>query len=408
MTKPKLLLLPGLFLMALLMQWAVPESPALAQDPGQTPTPTPSPAPAPATPGGSDGNSGNQDISPAQAGEKRAPSPTLDLDLRYWRPLINLHFSSTSTPVGEPVTLTLSANNSSRLPPLRLLLLFQVPSGMALSGDSLERQECTGQCSALFDVPTGTTKEFQLQVVATETGSFEVEGFAEWSFPDPQGMAVPDAGTITVSDRLRVTPPSTPTPTEGPPEQSTVPRIYVSSPKTVLSAGESVTVSADLSNPLFSPGQMEATIRVAVPAGWEVWGSDFGAGCSATCVGNFVVLPGGARTVLISMRPHQVGNHRVQVEADWRIQGGDGAAQGSQELLEFTVLPSPESPAPAPPATDPPAPPALLTSPPRNLQSEPPASGGGCSAAAGSADLSLPLVFLGLAMLSLRRRIQPR
>ena len=427
-------LLPGLLISALLLGLAGGVLPALAQEPGQTPAPpaatptapppTPTapaatPAPTPVAPAPTQPPAAAPTPTPATAAATVAPSlPTLAPDLRFWAPIVSLHFSRTAAAVGEPVTLTLAANNSSRLPDMRLLLVIQVPSGMSLSGDSLERQGCTGQCSALFHVPSGAAKEFQLQVVAAEVGSLEVAGHLEWSFPDPQGKAVPPAGSVRVSDRLRVTPPATATPTTGPPEQAILPQVYISAPRTVLAAGEEVTVSADLSNPIFSAGSMETSIRIEIPPGWAAWGSDFAGDCSAVCVGNFIVARGGAKTVLLNLRPNQAGDFRLQAEADWRVQGSEDDPQGTVETLEFTVLPaaipdasglSPAEPqAPAPPAREPPAQAPQAPPAPPAPASGGGGGGGGCSAPAqpgGPAGLAMPLGMLGLSLVAIRRRL---
>ena len=376
-----------------------PEPTATPVSPTGTPAPTVAPTSTPAVTPGATVPAGP----PIPFLSTPEPTPTLELDLLYWSPIINLHFSRTSAAVGEPVTLTLSANNSSRLPDMRLLMILQVPSGMSLSGEALEGEDCSGQCSVLFNVPSGAAEEFQLEAVGAEVGVLSLSGIVEWSFPDPQGRAVPEAGMVGVSERLRVNPPATPTPTTGPPEQTTRPSIYISAPRTVLNAGDDVTVSTDLSNPLFSAGAMEGTIRAEVPPGWEAWGSDFAGACSAVCVGNFVVLPGGARTVILNLRPNQVGTYRVQVQADWRVEGGDTDAQGSQESLEFTVLPAQEAMELAESRPDPTALPVQPPSPPA-----PPApGGGGCTAPTepgGPVGLSLPLGMLALAWLAVRRR----
>ena len=57
-------------------------------------------------------------------------------------------------------------------------------------------EDCSGQCSVLFNVPSGAAEEFQLEAVGAEVGVLSLSGIVEWSFPDPQGRAVPEAGMV--------------------------------------------------------------------------------------------------------------------------------------------------------------------------------------------------------------------
>ena len=104
-------------------------------------------------------------------------------------PTVNLHATQTQVGIGEPVVLTLAADNSIAKPEMTLKFILQVPSGWSMSGAGFT-EACSGQCTATYQVPSGEQKSIFLEMLPNQTGSFNAEALMEWYFGD-------DVSTLT-------------------------------------------------------------------------------------------------------------------------------------------------------------------------------------------------------------------
>ena len=104
-------------------------------------------------------------------------------------PTVNLHATQTEVGIGEPVVLTLAADNSIAKPEMTLKFILQVPSGWSISGAGFA-EACSGQCTATYQVPSGEQKSIFLEMLPNQTGSFNAEALMEWYFGD-------DVSTLT-------------------------------------------------------------------------------------------------------------------------------------------------------------------------------------------------------------------
>ena len=338
-------------------------------------------------------------LSPAPAsaqtpGGTAQPLPTIPPDLLEYEPILSLHFSQKTTVPGQSVKVTMSATNSPRLPEMRITLTMQVGHGMSLTGPRLE--SCVNQCSTTFNVPPGETNDLTLQAHVIDDpealGRQVLTGTFEWDFPNPVGVNFDTSqlpqGRTSLEDVLRVRERPAPTPTTGASEQASLPQVHIKSSRTVLTKGELAQIAADITNPLFSPGEMQGTLLVEIPAGITASSSDFTSACSATCTSLFTLLPGSARTIILDLSPQQAGIYQLIVQANWRIPESDIPAASINETVELHVLPAPPdtNPEPAPDANGP-APPV------EGPVNEPTNARGACNTSARTVELPWALLI---------------
>ena len=84
--------------------------------------------------------------------ETPTPAPSISGE-----PTVNLHATQTEVEIGEPVVLTLVADNSIAKPQMTLKFILQVPSGWSMSGTGFT-EACSGQCTATYQVRSGEQK----------------------------------------------------------------------------------------------------------------------------------------------------------------------------------------------------------------------------------------------------------
>ena len=125
----------------------------VASAPVATPTPTPTPSPT--------------------------PKPTLPPHVG--QATVNIHASQTRVQVGEPILLTLTADNSIVRPAMTVKLRLIVPSGWSVSGTGFTGA-CSGTCIATYQVPTGDIRSIMLEMLANQIGTFEARAEMEWWF----------------------------------------------------------------------------------------------------------------------------------------------------------------------------------------------------------------------------------
>ena len=123
--------------------------------PAPTPTPTPSPTPTP------------------------TPKPTLPPHVG--QATVNIHASQTRVQVGEPIVLTLTADNSIVRPVMTVKLRLIVPSGWSVSGTGFTGA-CSGTCISTYQIPTGDIRSIMLEMLANQVGTFEARAEIEWWF----------------------------------------------------------------------------------------------------------------------------------------------------------------------------------------------------------------------------------
>ena len=115
-----------------------------------------------------------------------APTPTPSI---VGETTVNLHATQTEVRIGEPVVLTLAADNSIAKPDMTLKFILRVPSGWSISGAGFT-EACSGQCTATYQVPSGEQKSIFLEMLPNQIGSFNAEALIEWYFGD-------DVSTLT-------------------------------------------------------------------------------------------------------------------------------------------------------------------------------------------------------------------
>ena len=98
-------------------------------------------------------------------------------------PTVNLHSTRTAVSLGEPVKLVLSVVNSIAKPEMTLKLILQVPSGWSITGAGFA-DSCSGQCTAIYEVPSGKERAINLTMLPNQPGSFVVDAQMEWWFGD--------------------------------------------------------------------------------------------------------------------------------------------------------------------------------------------------------------------------------
>ena len=102
----------------------------VASAPEATPTPMPTPAPT------------------------QPPTPEPTPSSHAGRATVNIHALQTKVQLGEPVVLTLTADNSAGGPQMTVKLGLIVPSGWSVSGAGFS-EACSGTCIATYMVPAG-------------------------------------------------------------------------------------------------------------------------------------------------------------------------------------------------------------------------------------------------------------
>ena len=93
-------------------------------------------------------------------------------------PTVNLHATQTEVRLGQPVILTLVADNSIAKPAMTLKFVLPVPSGWSMSGAGFT-QACSGQCTATYTVPPGAQKSITLEMLPNQAGSFNADALME-------------------------------------------------------------------------------------------------------------------------------------------------------------------------------------------------------------------------------------
>ena len=96
-------------------------------------------------------------------------------------PTVNLHATQTEVGVGQPVILTLVADNSIAKPDMTLKFILPVPSGWSMSGTGFS-ESCSGQCTATYQVAPGDQKSITLEMLPNQPGSFSADALMEWFF----------------------------------------------------------------------------------------------------------------------------------------------------------------------------------------------------------------------------------
>ena len=96
-------------------------------------------------------------------------------------PTVNLHATQTEVGLGQPVILTLVADNSIAKPEMTLKFVLPLPSGWSMSGAGFT-QACSGQCTATYMVPPGDQKSITLEMMPNQAGSFKADAMMEWFF----------------------------------------------------------------------------------------------------------------------------------------------------------------------------------------------------------------------------------
>jgi len=124
-----------------------------------TPTPTPAATPLPTS----------------------TPAPTPVPDCGLGEPCVHLYATQTQVPLIQPVLLDLSIVNSIAKPRMSAQLIIQVPSGWTLSGSGFN-EACTGQCSAVYEVPPGGNRSIGITLQPNQSGEFEVTARLDWFF----------------------------------------------------------------------------------------------------------------------------------------------------------------------------------------------------------------------------------
>ena len=130
------------------------------------------------------GKSASLTLNATKPVEVPTPAPSISGE-----PTVNLHATQTEVGIGEPVVLTLSADNSIAKPQMTLKFILQVPSGWSMSGTGFT-EACSGQCTATYQVPSGDQKSIFLEMLPNQAGSFNAEALMEWYFGD-------DVSTLT-------------------------------------------------------------------------------------------------------------------------------------------------------------------------------------------------------------------
>ena len=129
----------------------------VASAPVATPAPTPTPTPSP------------------------TPTPKPTLPPHVGQATVNIHASQTRVQVGEPIVLTLTADNSIVRPVMTVKLRLIVPPGWSASGTGFTGA-CSGTCISTYQVPTGDIRSIMLEMLANQVGTFEARAEMEWWF----------------------------------------------------------------------------------------------------------------------------------------------------------------------------------------------------------------------------------
>ena len=90
-----------------------------------------------------------------------------------------MHMDRTEISVGETATVSLTIANAVNKPPITAQLLLTVPSGWSVEGRGFDNQ-CSGQCSAVYSVPTDEQESIKVFVRPNETGPYRLEGTTQW------------------------------------------------------------------------------------------------------------------------------------------------------------------------------------------------------------------------------------
>ena len=297
---------------------------------------------------------------------------------------MNFHAFQTEVLVGEPVVLTLSVANSIIKPEMTLQLVLQLPSGLLVSGEGGIGEECSVQCVGIYKVATGENKDFLLNAVANQPGSFNIDGRMEWYFGnDPDETHDGDAETLrleVVAPKLTPTPTPTPTATPEPtlPPHVGQPTVNLHATQTEVKLGDPVKLQLSLVNSIAKP-EMTLKLILQVPSGWSMSGSGFTESCTGQCTATYQVASGDQRSIELEMQPNQAGSFVVAAQMEWWFGDDPNTLDGDAVELPLTVLPL---------ATTVPTQPAQ---PPQRSQPIPTSGGGdGCFSAGGSGSLMLP------------------
>lgn len=104
-----------------------------------------------------------------------------------------------SVPLSKPALLSFSATNLIGNATLVIQLILEVPTGLSVSGTSFD--EGTGQYSATFEVPPGRSKGAEIEVRASEPGTYTISGQAVHYFDGEPSSRTSSSSEISVNFR---------------------------------------------------------------------------------------------------------------------------------------------------------------------------------------------------------------
>ena len=134
-------------------------------------------------------------------------------------PTVNLHATQTEVNIGEPVILTLAADNSIAKPEMTLKFILRPPSGWSIKGSGFT-EACSGQCTATYQVPSGDQRSINIEMMPNQAGGpFEAEAVMEWYFGGDRSTLTRHTKSLS----LRVLEAPEPEPTAAPIVQEPVP-----------------------------------------------------------------------------------------------------------------------------------------------------------------------------------------
>ena len=115
-------------------------------------------------------------------------------------PCVYLHAERTDISLGQSAKFSLEMLNGLTKPEMTVQLILRIPSGWSVDGRGFDN-ECSGQCSAVYTVPTSKQERIEIFVKPNEAGDYRLEGTTQWFFTGDPSNARVETEVMSVSVR---------------------------------------------------------------------------------------------------------------------------------------------------------------------------------------------------------------
>ena len=113
-------------------------------------------------------------------------------------PCVYLHAERTDISLGQSAKFSLEMLNGLTKPEMTVQLILRIPSGWSVDGRGFDN-ECSGQCSAVYTVPTSDQERIEIFVKPNEAGDYRLEGMTQWYFTNDPSNARVETEVMSVS-----------------------------------------------------------------------------------------------------------------------------------------------------------------------------------------------------------------